>query len=230
MNQLITKDVKMTSLDIAKIVGKEHKNVLRDIRNEIEALGDEMGQLIFEPTERRDSQNRMQLLFTFGKQGAMQLALKYDAKTRYNVIQYVDRLENKPRVLTEKEQLKASMRLSLETSEEVEEIKKDVIYLKGNMRIDSLQQQDMQKAARISIVRALGGKESPAYASISKKAFPALWNEFKDHFKVPRYPDLPKMKFDEAMNFINLWRPSTSLQIRIDNCNSQMAFDVGQQL
>src|SRR5690625_3327880 len=96
MNQLITTDVKMTSLDIAEVTGKEHKNVMRDVRNEIKELGEEEGLLIFELTERVDSHNRRQPVFSFGKEGAMQLALKYDAKTRRSVIKYVDQLENKP--------------------------------------------------------------------------------------------------------------------------------------
>lgn len=96
MNQLITTDVKMTSLDIAEVTGKEHKNVMRDVRHEIKELGEEEGLLIFELTERVDSHNRRQPVFSFGKEGAMQLALKYDAKTRRSVIKYVDQLENKP--------------------------------------------------------------------------------------------------------------------------------------
>lgn len=67
MNELLKVDVLMTSLDIAEVVGKEHKNVMRDIRNEIESLGEEIGQLIFEPTERLDSHNRKQPCYSFGK-------------------------------------------------------------------------------------------------------------------------------------------------------------------
>lgn len=94
MNQLMTNNIKMTSLDIAEVVGKSHKNVMRDIRNEIESLGNETGWLIFELTERTDSMNRKQPYYTFGKDGAMQLALKYDAKTRYKVIKRIEELEN----------------------------------------------------------------------------------------------------------------------------------------
>ena len=93
MTELMKTDVRMTSLDVAEIVGKEHKNVMRDIRNEIESLGEEIDQLIFEPTERIDSHNRKQPIYTFGKDGAMQLALKYDAVTRYKVIKRIEELE-----------------------------------------------------------------------------------------------------------------------------------------
>ncbi len=74
--ELITQDIKMTSIELSEITGKEHKNILRDIRDEIEKLG-EKGKLIFDPTKYLDSFNRKQEQFTFGKKGAMQIALRY---------------------------------------------------------------------------------------------------------------------------------------------------------
>src|SRR5690625_2745382 len=96
MNKLKTADIKMKSIDIAKVTGKMHKHVMADVRKEITELGNKIGRTIFRPTERIDSQNRKQPIYEFGKDGAMQLALKYDAKTRYHVIQYIEKLESKP--------------------------------------------------------------------------------------------------------------------------------------
>ncbi|ARD47603.1 phage regulatory protein/antirepressor Ant [Sporosarcina sp. P33] len=95
MNQLMKAEVQMTSLDIAEIVGKEHKNVMRDIRNEIESLGEEISRLIFEQSTFTNSRGKEYPCYLFGKDGAMQLALKYDAKTRYKVIKRIEELENK---------------------------------------------------------------------------------------------------------------------------------------
>lgn len=94
MDQLVASDIKMTSLDIAEIVGKMHQHVMRDIRNEIETLGKEIGQSIFGRTSYTDKSNRKKPCYTFGKDGAMQLALKYDARTRYRVIKRIEELEN----------------------------------------------------------------------------------------------------------------------------------------
>lgn len=93
MNELITKDIKMTSLDIAEITGKQHAHVMRDIRNEIKELGENVGLSIFGESSYKNKQNKAQPCFTFGKGGAMQLALKYDAKTRYRVIKRIEELE-----------------------------------------------------------------------------------------------------------------------------------------
>lgn len=96
MNLLVNESIKMTSLDIAEVTKKQHKHVLADIRKEIEELGDEIGQLIFRPSSYINSQNKEQPCYEFGKDGAMQLALKYDAKTRYRVIKRIEELETLP--------------------------------------------------------------------------------------------------------------------------------------
>lgn len=94
VNELITTDVKMTSLDIAEVTGKRHADVMRDVRKEIDALGREVAQRIFAPGSYKDKNNQERPCYEFGKDGAMQLALKYDAKTRYRVIKRIEELEN----------------------------------------------------------------------------------------------------------------------------------------
>src|SRR5699024_8743475 len=74
--------------------------------------------------------------------------------------------------------LEVALQAALEHEREIKTIKSDVDYLKGSMRIDSLQQQTIQREAKKSVIQALGGKDSPAYKELSKKVFPALWSEF----------------------------------------------------
>ena len=60
------KDLMMTSKEIAEITGKEHKNVMRDIRTEKEKLELEKinTQLIFELSEYQDSTGRTLPIFS----------------------------------------------------------------------------------------------------------------------------------------------------------------------
>ncbi|MCC2249112.1 phage regulatory protein/antirepressor Ant [Virgibacillus sp. AGTR] len=94
MNELIKSDIKMTSLDIAEIVGKKHQHVMRDYRKEIKELEEEINQSIFGLVTYKDKKGEKRPCYTFGKDGAMQLALKYDAKTRFKVIKRIEELEN----------------------------------------------------------------------------------------------------------------------------------------
>lgn len=94
MNQLITNDIEMTSLDIAEVTGKRHDHVMRDIRNEINELGKEISRPIFGESTYKNGRGREYPCYMLNKKGAMQLALKYDAKTRHRVIERIEELES----------------------------------------------------------------------------------------------------------------------------------------
>ena len=65
----------VTSLDIAETFGKEHKNVLRDIR-ELEC-SDEFNRLNFEPTSYIDTRNRRQDMYYITRDGFTLLVMGY---------------------------------------------------------------------------------------------------------------------------------------------------------
>ena len=92
MEQLITLEQKVTSLQIAEWTGKRHDNIMRDIKNELAELAD-IGALVFEETSYTDKSNRLSPMYTMGKKGVMQLALKYDAISRYKCIEKLEELE-----------------------------------------------------------------------------------------------------------------------------------------
>lgn len=96
-NLVAVADLKMTSLDIAEITGKRHDHVMRDIRQEIKKLG-KIDAPIFGAVKYTDSKGEKRPCYEFGKKGAMQLALKYDAVTRYKVIEKIEELENKAKL------------------------------------------------------------------------------------------------------------------------------------
>lgn len=95
MNNLILfENKRMTSLEIAEIISKEHKNVLRDIRDEIEKLGEEIAGLIFELSEYKDITGRKLPMYNCTPDGVMQLAARYDAVVRYKLIQKAKEIQN----------------------------------------------------------------------------------------------------------------------------------------
>jgi phage regulator Rha-like protein len=68
---------------------------MREIREEVENLKEVLTGEIFSPVEYTDAKGEKRPMYEFGKKGAMQLALKYDAVTRYKVIEYLEKLEEK---------------------------------------------------------------------------------------------------------------------------------------
>ncbi|WP_342512839.1 ORF6C domain-containing protein [Sporosarcina sp. FSL K6-1522] len=116
---------------------------------------------------------------------------------------------------------KLLLQTALQHEERIETVETDVKYLKDHMRINGPQEQRINRNARGKIVEFLGGKDSNAYKVISKKVFSQFWNEFKRYFEIPRYGELPKVRFDEALHFIQEWQPDTSLRLEIKALNNQ---------
>ncbi len=114
-----------------------------------------------------------------------------------------------------------ALQTSLKNYQEIKMIKDDVTYLKDHMRIDGAQEYALNSQGKAKVLEVLGGYESAAYNSVARKAFAELWRDFKRHFQLPRYSELPKTKFDDAIYFISKWRPSTSLEIEIETYNKQ---------
>lgn len=227
MNQL---ERTLTSLEIAEMVGREHAHVMRDIRTIINHLGDESKSGLVEyfiESTYRGGNGQQRPCFNLTKKGCELYSTRMTGeKGTQFAVAYIERFNEMEQRIKEQPQqvpsLEIALQAALEHEREIKTIKSDVQYLKGSMRIDSLQQQEIQQYANQSVVHALGGYESNAYQEIKGKVYSAFWKEVKNHFKVPRYGDIPKVKFDEALRFIDLWRPSTSLQMEIDSVNSQM--------
>ena len=91
--QLLESKGTMTSLEIAEITGKEHYNILADIRDEIKKLGEERAALIFQGGEYKDKNNQNRPMFIANIQGILQLGARYSADVRYKLIEKVTKKE-----------------------------------------------------------------------------------------------------------------------------------------
>ena len=92
--QLLETKRTMTSREIAKITGKAHDKILRDIRDEISKIGIERGQTIFGESYYINEQNKRQPMFVANIQGILQLGARYSADVRYKLIEKVTKKES----------------------------------------------------------------------------------------------------------------------------------------
>ena len=86
----------ITSLDIAKLTGKEHKNVLRDIRN-MEPAWEKLHQLKFEQMQIRENLPnngyRLRTVYALTKLECLYIATKYDDVARAKLVLRWEELE-----------------------------------------------------------------------------------------------------------------------------------------
>lgn len=94
--------------------------------------------------------------------------------------------------------------------------------LENTMNIDYGQQQILKKLVNASVVKSLGGIGAPAYKEIKGKVFSECNNDIQDYFNVNSRCNIPRVKFEEACNYIKKWRPCTNTRCNIDICNEQL--------
>ena len=94
--------------------------------------------------------------------------------------------------------------------------------LEQNMTLDYGQQMSLGDVVNRAVVDVLGGKDSNAYHEIGRKVFAECNRDLKHYFNVHARNNVPKKKFDEAVNYVKNWQPSTNTRILIQDCNAQL--------
>lgn len=228
MNQL---PCNISSLEVAEMVGREHKNVLQDIRN----IKADLDELKIQPvnyfieSSYKGGNGQQRPCFLLTKQGCELYGNRMTGidGTAFSV-KYIDRFNEMEQIIQQQilpqDPITLALKAALETREQVQTMQQDVDYLKGSMRIDGIQQKAIQAATKNKAMEALGGSDTKAYKDLSSKVFRSIWKEFNNYFGLPRYGELPKAKYDDALYFISKWRPDTALTIEIEACNKQEKF------
>lgn len=123
----------MTSLEVAEITGKEHKSILRDIRDEIEKLKSQriFTEHIFVPSEYQDRTGRTLPMYILTREGVLQLAARYDAVVRFKLI---EKVSQPAKVLSPVQQLLAQAQILVEMDSRVEAVEQGVRRLEHNCR------------------------------------------------------------------------------------------------
>ena len=122
---------------------------------------------------------------------------------------------NKPMSTAEKIQLLAQG--NEELNERVDMVDGRVTDLENNMTIDYGQQVVIGDEVNKVVIGALGGKSSAAYKEISRKVFSECNRDIKHYFHVNSRNNIPKKRFDEAVQYIKNWHPCTNTQILINS-------------
>lgn len=97
-----------------------------------------------------------------------------------------------------------------------------VSKLENTMNIDYGQQRVLEREVAKVVIDALGGKDSNAYHEIGKKVFAECNHDVKDFFNVNSRNNIPRLKFDKAVEYIRNWGPCTNTRMLIKECNAQL--------
>lgn len=95
--------------------------------------------------------------------------------------------------------------------------------LENTMTIDYNQQRVLKRVVNTVVINALGGMDSPAYKSrsVSQKLFMECNRDIQDWFNVNSRNNVPKKRFDEAVEYIKKWRPCANSVMLVQVTNGQ---------
>ena len=110
------------------------------------------------------------------------------------------------------------MRIQLEM---IDDVSGRVTKLENTMNIDYGQQRVLEKEVASVVIESLGGKDSSAYRKIAKKVFSECNRDVKDYFHVNSRNNIPRIRFDDAVDYIRNWMPCSNTRMLIKEHNER---------
>ncbi len=123
---------RMTSLEIAQVTGKQHKNVMRDIRN-MEPAWEKVNGLKFELVNYKDSKGELRPCYSLTKTECLYVATKFNDEARAKLVLRWEELEQERREMSVKNQpmtdVEIMARAVLISAKQIEELTNAVALL-----------------------------------------------------------------------------------------------------
>lgn len=106
----------------------------------------------------------------------------------------------------------------------IDDVSDRVTKLENTMNIDYGQQHSLSELISSRVIELVGGKKSNAYREIGRKVFSEINHDYKDYFNVNSRANTPRLKYEEAVEYVKNWIPSTNTMMLIKDCNAQVSF------
>ena len=228
MNNLST-EVKPQTLDsreVAEMTGKEHSNLMKDIRRYIEQSAKvkiDLGEFFQERTYQ-DANKQTRPCYTVTRKGCEFIANKLTGiKGTEFTAKYINRFHNMEETIQTGmlQNLSPELQAIMMHDRKIQVVEYRVDKLENTMTVDHEQKLELERIRKSRAVTILGGMDSNAYKAISGKVFRSIGHDYKEYFKINAYGNTPVARFDEAKQYLKNWQPDNNLQIEINRVNRE---------
>ncbi|MEH7514129.1 Rha family transcriptional regulator [Gottfriedia acidiceleris] len=206
----------ISSVEVAEMVGKRHSDLLESIKGYINHLanGNFRSHDFFFESTYLDLQGKERPCFLLTKKGCDMVANKMTGeKGIFFTAAYVDKFHEMEKVVTQ--QLPPMTPLQMIHTMTNEMMKQDerLVSLEekvnNQLTLDFGQQRCVQNAKTKRVYQLWNnGKINTDIMDTVQKVHAAIGRDLKNAFAVNSFRDIRKHEYDEAMNYINAWRPS----------------------
>lgn len=157
-------------------------------------------------------------LILWTDRGAARHAKILDTDEAWEVYETLEESYFKPKVQMPK--LSKELQAIFAIDERTVELDNRVTVIEERMTIETGKQKVLCDLVNGKVIAILGGKDSPAYKELGKKAFRQCWNDYKAALNVASYKDTAIKDFDLGKQTIINWKPNRELELMIKGCNS----------
>lgn len=226
------KKVVTTSLKVAEIFEKEHRDVMKSIRN-LTAQNFAVKKMFVEESYL-NSRNQQQPMFYMNRDGFTLLAMGFTgSKAMEFKLKYIDAFNKMEKQIKEETKFRLPTNLNemstmfysvmKDQDKKIEEQGEKVNFLMNLSGLTSPRNKELTKARNKKIIQVCGGSESNSYQdkSLRSKLYNELFKSYRHRFDVNQYVDTPMKRFDEAKEYINNWYPPFELKDEIEKANAQ---------
>lgn len=229
----------LDSREVAEMVKKTHKELLRDIRRYCEQLGESKIALteFFSESTYVTEQNKTMPCYLVTKKGCEFIAHKLTGiKGTEFTARYINRFHDMEEQITNPlDSLSTELRAVIVVDKRVTQIEKKADGLrqefeefKEDMPILGIEEDRITCAVKKKGVKCLGGKASNAYndRSLRGKLYSDLYQQLYRQFGITTYKAIKRNQCDRAVGVIEGYEPPFILGEQIKDCNAQMSMEV----
>ena len=218
------------SREVARLVERPHNDLMKSIRvyaDYISNAGDFSLVDFFIPSTYQDSKGETRPCYLITKKGCDMVANKMTGeKGVLFTAAYVSAFEKM------REQAQAAFQSP--ASKELQAIfmldnrtvqhEQRITALEDTMVVDYGQQRTLTNQVNAVVISALGGSDSPAYHDkhVRGKVYSECNRDIQNWFRVNSRNNVPRKRFDEAVEYIQRWRPSTNMSMTIRQTNGKV--------
>lgn len=226
MNQLIVTENNQTldSREVAEMVGKEHSNLMKDIRRYIEQSNEVKIDLVdfFQESSYQDVKGEIRPCFEVTRKGCEFIANKLTGvKGTEFTAKYINRFHSMEETIQKGilDGLSTEMKALIIHDRKIQVVESRVDKLENTMTINHGQAREIECIRKSRAISILGGIGSDTYKQLSSKVFRAIGHDYKEYFNINVYDNTPAARFSEAKHYLKSWVPDNNLQLLINAVN-----------
>lgn len=213
-----------SSRQIAENFEKRHDHVMRDIDTFKKDVPN-FGEMFFE-AEAPDSYGRPQRTYLMNRDGFSLLVMGFTGKAALEwKLKYIAAFNEMEKKLSTPQMPKLSkeMQALFLLDDRTQKQEQRLTALENTMTVDYNQQRVLRKSISRSVISALGDEKAPAYIDnhVRSKVYSECNHDVQDWFRVNSVGNIPRKRFDEAVEYIQRWKPSTNTVMLIQQTNGQ---------